>query len=244
MRQSFFKSKKNFLKFRKNDKNLRLAWLHPSEFISLKISLLKHNEMPRFFWHEIGITQKPQNETKEVSFPLFSVKVKISEVEVLQLTRAGEYTVRTMLHLAAQPAGAIVQISEISKQWDIPENFLRKIVQALAKSSLILSRRGIGGGIELARPAENITLLEVVEAAAGKLALNKCLVQPGRCHRDPWCAVHLVWHEAQKKMKEILSSKSIADLARQSLARREQIHAPKRLKRYKPSMRWSAVHAN
>jgi Rrf2 family protein len=157
---------------------------------------------------------------------------------------AGEYTVRTMVHLAAQPAGAVVQIPEISKQWDIPENFLRKIVQSLAKSSLIFSRRGIGGGIELARPAENITLLEVVEAAEGKMALNKCLVQPGRCHRDPWCAVHLVWHEAQEKMKEILSSKSIAELARQSLAQREQIPGQKRLVKYKPSLRWSFAHAN
>ncbi len=163
---------------------------------------------------------------------------------MLQLTMAGEYTVRTMLHLAAQPMGAIVQISEISRQWNIPENFLRKIVQALVKSSLILSRRGIGGGIELAKPAENITLLEVVEAAEGKLALNKCLVQPGRCHRDSWCAVHLVWYEAQEKMKEILSSKSIADLARQSLAQHEQIHGQNRLMKYKPSIRWSVVHAN
>jgi Rrf2 family protein len=157
---------------------------------------------------------------------------------------AGEYTVRTMLHLAVQPAGAIVQIAEISKKWDIPENFLRKIVQTLAKSHLILSRRGIGGGIELARSAEKITLLEVVEAAEGKMALNKCLVQPGRCHRDPWCAVHLVWHEAQEKMREILSSKSIAELARQSLVQHEQIQAPKRLIKYKPSLRWSVINAN
>jgi Rrf2 family protein len=163
---------------------------------------------------------------------------------VLQLTMAGEYTVRTMLHLAAQPAGAIVQIAEISRQWEIPENFLRKIVQVLARSRLILSRRGIGGGIELAKPAENITLLEVVEAAEGKLALNKCLVRPGTCHRDPWCAVHLVWCEAQKKMKEILSSKSIAELARQSSAQREQIQLQKRQMEYLPSVRWSAVHAN
>ena len=172
------------------------------------------------------------------------METKISEINVLQSTMAGEYTVRMMLHLAAQPAGTILQISEISRQCDIPENFLRKIVQALAKSRLILSRRGIGGGIELARAAENITLLEVIEAAEGKLALNKCLVQPGMCDRDPWCAVHLVWCEAQEKMKEILSSKSIAELSRQSLTRREQVHTQKHLAEYKPLLKWSAVQAN
>lgn len=144
---------------------------------------------------------------------------------MLQLTMTGEYTVRTMLHLASQPLGTMTQISEIVKAWEIPEHFLRKIVQLLTKSNLILSRRGMGGGIELAKPAEEITLLEVIEAAEGKMALNKCLVRRGMCHRDPWCAVHLVWHEAQEKLKEVLRSKSIAELAKQSLARREQIYS-------------------
>jgi len=55
---------------------------------------------------------------------------------VLQLTMAGEYTVRAMLHLASQPAGAVVQIYDIAQQWKIPETFLRKIVQLLTKANL------------------------------------------------------------------------------------------------------------
>jgi Rrf2 family protein len=142
---------------------------------------------------------------------------------VLQLTMAGEYTVRAMLHLASQPAGAVVQIYDIAQQWGIPENFLRKIVQLLTKSKLVLSHRGVGGGIELAKPAEDITLLEVIEAAEGKLALNKCLITPGVCFRESWCAVHLVWHEVQEKMKEVLQSRSLADLARQTRQRQKQV---------------------
>jgi len=141
---------------------------------------------------------------------------------VLQLTMTGEYTVRAMLHLAARPHGTVVQIYDIAQQWDIPENFLRKIVQLLTKSNLVLSHRGVGGGIELARPAEEITLLEVLEAAEGKLALNKCLIRSGWCYRDAWCAVHLVWSEVQEKMKEILRSRSIVELAKQTLLRQQQ----------------------
>ncbi len=140
---------------------------------------------------------------------------------MMQLTMTGEYSVRAMLHLAAQPRGAIVLTHEISQQWEIPVEFLRKIVPLLTKAGLISSRRGVGGGLELAKPAEAITLLEVVEAAEGKLALNKCLIHSGYCPRDSWCAVHLVWAEAQEKVKEILRSKTIAELARQSYARRE-----------------------
>jgi Rrf2 family protein len=140
---------------------------------------------------------------------------------MLQLTMTGEYSIRAMLHLAAKPSGAVVQIGEISKQWDIPEEFLRKIVQLLSKSGLILSRRGAGGGVALARSADGISLLEVIEAAEGKLALNKCLLAAGACPRDAWCAVHLVWCEVQQEMKEILRSKSLAELVAQSAARRQ-----------------------
>lgn len=145
---------------------------------------------------------------------------------MLQLTMTGEYTVRAMLHLAAAPAGTIVQIYDIAQQGDIPENFLRKIVQLLTKSNLLRSHRGVGGGIELARPAEEITLLDVIEAAEGKLALNKCLIHEGFCPRDAWCAVHLVWGEVQESMQNILRSKSIAELARQGLQRRRQMVSP------------------
>jgi Rrf2 family protein len=154
---------------------------------------------------------------------------------MLQLTMTGEYSVRAMLHLASKPFGSIVPIGEISTQWDIPEEFLRKIVQVLSKSGLILSRRGMGGGIELSRPAVDITLLEIIEATEGKLALNKCLIESGVCHREAWCAVHLLWQEVQDKMKEILRSKSLAELAAQSLARRRQLHAPSRFPKFQLS---------
>lgn len=161
---------------------------------------------------------------------------------MLQLTMTGEYTVRAMLHLASQPPGTIVQIYDIAQQGDIPETFLRKIMQLLTKSSLVLSHRGVGGGIELAKSAEDITLLEVIEAAEGKLALNKCLIHAGFCPRDSRCAVHLVWVEVQDKMKEILRSKSIAELARQSLQRRMQMDSiALQLAQIEP---WSAIHAN
>jgi Rrf2 family protein len=146
---------------------------------------------------------------------------------MLQLTMTGEYSVRAMLHLASKPSGAVVQIGEISKHWDIPEEFLRKIVQILSKSGLILSHRGAGGGVELAKPAEEISLLEVIEAAEGKLALNKCLLKVGACPRDAWCAVHQVWSEAQQEMKAILRSKSLAELVAQSAARRQLLRTKK-----------------
>ena len=104
----------------------------------------------------------------------------------MQLTMTGEYAIRAMLHLSSVPVGSIVQISAIAKQTEIPDNFLRKIVTQLSKAGLITSQRGAGGGIQLAAPAETVTLLDVIEAVEGKLNFNKCVLNKHACSRTEW----------------------------------------------------------
>lgn len=129
-----------------------------------------------------------------------------------------------MIHLATQPAATPVPIAEIARLWDIPEDFLRKISLQLSRAGLVKSRRGKTGGIHTARDPEEITLLQVIEAVEGPIFLNKCLVGPDSCSRSIWCEAHLAWGEAQEKMKEVLSSRSIAALARGNAERRATLH--------------------
>ena len=126
---------------------------------------------------------------------------------------SGEYAIRAMLHLAAENSNKNVHIQDISKKWNIPENFLRKIIPLLAKAGLIMSVRGSGGGIKLAKSANNITALDVIETVEGKIFLNKCLFSDDICDRSDWCSMHEVWEEAQESLKTVLRSKSIAQLA-------------------------------
>lgn len=143
----------------------------------------------------------------------------------MQLTMTGEYAIRTMIHLSSLPFGTIAQISDIAKQWNIPDNFLRKISAQLAGAGLIVSTRGINGGIRLSRPAETLTVLDVIEAVEGKIALNKCLLCECSCSREEWCEVHELWVEAQRKLNEVLSSKSLAQLAAENLRRRAALES-------------------
>ncbi len=130
----------------------------------------------------------------------------------MQLTMTGEYAIRTMVHLGNLPTGNIAQISEISRKWDIPETFLRKIVAKLSRGGLVQSHRGIGGGLSLARSAEDITLLQIVEEMEGPMALNRCLVDPHVCTRSHTCVAHNVWAEAQGILRDFLASRTLADL--------------------------------
>lgn len=133
---------------------------------------------------------------------------------MLQLTRDGEYAVRAVLYLASQPEGKVSLVNEISEAQDVPRSYLSKIMQHLTKAGLVRSRRGAKGGFILARPANEITLRETIEAIEGPIHLNVCLIKKGECPRDEVCPVHPIWKEAQRKLFEVLDSKTMADLVR------------------------------
>ncbi|MBI1912402.1 MAG: Rrf2 family transcriptional regulator [Deltaproteobacteria bacterium] len=133
---------------------------------------------------------------------------------MLQITRDGEYAVRAVLFLASQPEGKISLINEISEAQEVPKSYLSKIMQHLTRSGLVKSRRGAKGGFVIGRPADTITLRETIEAVEGPIFLNVCLIKKGECHRDVFCPVHPVWKEAQKRLFEVLDSKTMADLVK------------------------------
>src|SRR6266496_3823309 len=133
----------------------------------------------------------------------------------MQITRATDYAVRVMIHLAGLPHGSTVQQAALSKVTEVSPHFLSKVLQQLTRSGLIRSQRGSGGGFALGVPAAGVSLLDVVEAMEGPLWLNLCLKEGESCKRKTWCRAHPVWMEAQTALARVLRSASIASLAEQ-----------------------------
>ena len=131
----------------------------------------------------------------------------------MELTKAGEYGVFGVIYLAKQPKDKVVSLSEVSKAEGIPEKFLAKIFQSLSRGGFIRSHRGAHGGFSLARPAEKITLRELIECAQGPIYLLNCLRDIDLCVRKGDCPVRKVWSKAQDSLVEILDQHTLADLA-------------------------------
>ncbi len=131
----------------------------------------------------------------------------------MQITRASDYAVRVIIHLAGLTPGAMVRQSELSKATEVSGHFLSKVLQQLVRSRLIRSRRGSGGGFSLAVPPTSISLLDVVEAIEGPVRLNQCIEEGPSCTRKSWCPAHQIWAEAQAAVVNVLGGASMARLA-------------------------------
>jgi Rrf2 family transcriptional regulator, iron-sulfur cluster assembly transcription factor len=118
-----------------------------------------------------------------------------------------------MTYLASRPQGSVASLHEVGSAQDIPESFLAKILQSLVHSGLAESQRGAHGGFALARPADEITLREVVEAVDGPVAINICVTWPDQCPRSSECTMHRAWTLAQEQLLGALDGVCLAALA-------------------------------
>ena len=122
----------------------------------------------------------------------------------MRITRAGEYAVRCILYMSGREENQIVSRREISKDMDIPDQFLGKIAQQLARAGILEIIQGARGGYRLRKKPDKITLLDVVEAVTGEIFLNDCLMNPVSCSRSGSCAVNAIWEKARNELRATL----------------------------------------
>ncbi len=130
----------------------------------------------------------------------------------MRLTRQGEYAVRCILYLSARDIGKVVNRREIAMAMEIPEQFLGKIAQQLARFGFIEIVQGAKGGYRLLVAPAKITLLDVVESAIGEIFLNDCVMNPSSCRRSPFCSIHMVWEKARKQLRDTLREETFETL--------------------------------
>jgi Rrf2 family protein len=132
---------------------------------------------------------------------------------VLSISRQTDYACRVILHLAMLPPGERVTAQDIAKRRLIPPGLVRRVITQLANAGLVTTARGSNGGLSLARPASEISVLDVVQVMEGPLALNACVVNPQACPMTQVCSVHQVWVEARTALMTQLGQSTFDKLA-------------------------------
>jgi Rrf2 family iron-sulfur cluster assembly transcriptional regulator len=131
----------------------------------------------------------------------------------LELTKAGDYAVRAMIALARDERSGWLSAADIAARMQIPARFLPQVMATLARARLVDSRAGPGGGYALARPAEDIDILSIIEAVEGDGRRTSCVMRGAPCGLDGFCVAHPAFAGAQDAYLDRLAATSLASLA-------------------------------
>jgi Rrf2 family protein len=134
----------------------------------------------------------------------------------MQITRQADYAVRAVLHLARLGGSERAATSAVAEEQRIPPSFLAKIISQLSIAGLLHTSRGARGGVTLARPPKDITLLEVIEAIDGPIQLNECVGEEPNCTFDESCPLRPVWCDVQSLLVKRLRGTNFQQLLERS----------------------------
>jgi Rrf2 family protein len=135
----------------------------------------------------------------------------------MQITRQADYALRAMLYLAQLEPTQRAATSQIAEEQHIPPSFLAKIISQLSIAGLIHTSRGARGGVSMARTPEEISILEVVEAIDGPIALNECTHSPASCPFGENCPLRPLWCETQADLVDRLRKTNFAQFVNTQL---------------------------
>ena len=134
----------------------------------------------------------------------------------MKISTKGRYGLRVMTDIAVNGNGGCVSLKDIAEREHLSEKYLEQIVNQLSKAGLVSSFRGAKGGYQLTRPAEKITVEDILKATEGSLAPVACAEDNGRCVNYGDCVTSFIWTEIYKATLGVVSSISLKDLAERS----------------------------
>ena len=139
----------------------------------------------------------------------------------VKVSTRGDYACRALLSLSLHGDDGPTSVRDIAERTGLPQPYLEQILLALKGAGLVRSKRGVGGGYVLARPADEITLAQIVSAVDGPIVVGDFGEphQDGACDHEGQCVLLAVWSNVGEHMRRLLEGQTLADVA--SIARGE-----------------------
>jgi len=130
---------------------------------------------------------------------------------MLRVTKLTDYASVVLTVLASDPE-AVLSATELADRAGLETPTVAKVLKPLAQAGLVAGFRGVAGGYRLARPASEITLVEIVEAMEGPLAMTECSGHEGQCGIAHSCGARANWRRINDVVAEALRGVSLAQM--------------------------------
>lgn len=147
----------------------------------------------------------------------------------MRLTAKSEYGLVAMIDLATSPAGEPVSARILAGRRNIPQPYLEQLFAQLRRANLVDSVRGARGGFVLAREADDVSVLDIVEALEGPLTSGVCAAETHEgCSQSACCAAEPVWNRATDALRSVFSQTRLSELAKTQSLFDERVAAGKK----------------
>ena len=137
----------------------------------------------------------------------------------MRISAKGEYAIQAVLDLALHRERGLTPIQEIARRQAIPQRYLEQVLLALKRAGLLTSKRGSSGGYQLTRPAEDITVADVLRAVEGADAPFEAQRRGGRSTAERHDLAEL-WDEISSAVSKVVDQLTLGDLATRARERR------------------------
>ncbi len=127
------------------------------------------------------------------------------------ITKDSDYAIRALMVMAERPAD-FMAIRDISKSQGIPYQFLRGIVQRLIRHGLVISRKGVLGGVRIKRDPKKVSIVDVIRIFQGELELADCIFRKKMCSGRANCVLRKEINRVKKMVKKEFKGVTIAKL--------------------------------
>lgn len=137
---------------------------------------------------------------------------------MIRVSRLADYASVVMACLARHP-GEVLSAAQVGEETNLELPTVSKLLKQLARADLVESFRGAAGGYRLAKPAQDISLAEIVEALDGPIGLTECSIGHNGCERQSYCSVARDWQGIGAAIDNALRGVSLDDMLRRRPAR-------------------------
>jgi Rrf2 family transcriptional regulator, iron-sulfur cluster assembly transcription factor len=128
------------------------------------------------------------------------------------MTQSTGYAITALGHVARRGDKAQF-IKDIAEATDLPHPYLAKIIHTLARRGLVVTRRGVGGGVALSRHPQAITLFDIAQALDDPLLEQRCMLGNAECSDERACPAHAFWVVHRQVQIDFLRATTLADIA-------------------------------
>ena len=140
----------------------------------------------------------------------------------MKLSTKGRYGLRALIDLALYSENETVSIQSIARRQNISDSYLEQLMRKLRSAGLIVSVRGAQGGYKLARPANEISVGDVLRALEGSLEAVTCGGEDNSCQGADLCVTKFVWERINSSIRDTVDSIKLSQLVEESRLMREK----------------------